>query len=54
MKHPKPKPHHRSLSIALPFDEAIKLALKVNPPPGGWKALSKRAKPRESKGRKAG
>lgn len=41
-----------SLRISVPFEEAMKLALKVKPPAEGWKAHEQKAKPkaRKSKG----
>ena len=44
------------LKIPLPFDQAMKLAVQVRPPPEGWKAYEKKLKAakRAKKKRKSG
>ena len=48
----KPKPKRQGpLKIPVKFDEAIKLSLRVPPPPEGWVEYEKRLRPQREKRR---
>lgn len=47
--HPK---REGPVHVPLPFDEAIRRALRVNPPKGGWKAHDERLKRRREQRKK--